>query len=206
MRALPWPLVTVGVLAAAVLVAGCDRAGPGPACKVDVDTPELRDLKASADIADCTAGKGDADLPDVELACLGGGTASSLSAIEGPAILNFWSSTCTPCRTEMPALQAFHEKYGDQVAVIGVDFLETYPGAALELADRSGVTYPSLVDACGDIQGTDLVIAGLPTFVFVKADGSVEVKPGGIESVAEMVELAQTNLDVTLTPPRGGRG
>ncbi|MDZ5622620.1 TlpA disulfide reductase family protein [Nocardioides bizhenqiangii] len=190
--------VLLALLATAVLLTGCDQGETSSACQVDVDTRELRELKAAAAIEDCPEGGGDADLPDVELACLGGGTAGSLSEIEGPAIINFWASNCPPCVKEMPALAAFHEQYGDQVAVVGVDYLETYPGAALELAKRSGVTYPSFADACGDLQETDLAIPGLPVFVFVRDDGSVEQSSGGVETVAEIVELAEDKLDVDL--------
>jgi thiol-disulfide isomerase/thioredoxin len=188
----------VALLGVAVLLSGCDQGESAAGCKVDVDTGELRDLKADAGIVDCPTGDGDADLPDVELACLGGGTAGSLADIEGPAIINFWASNCGPCRKEMPALASFDEQYGDQVAVIGVDYLETYPEAALDLARRSDVTYPSFADACGDLQETDLVIPGLPVFVFVGADGSVEQAAGGVESVDEIVELAETKLGIEL--------
>ncbi len=149
-------------------------------------------------MADCPTGDGAADLPDVELACLGGGAAGSLSDIEGPAILNFWGSNCSPCVAEMPALEEFHQQYGDQVPVIGVDFLDTYPGAALDLAKRTGATYPSFADPCGDLQDTDLVVAGLPTFVFVREDGSIEITAGGLDSVDEVVALAESRLDLEL--------
>lgn len=188
----------VALLGIAVLLSGCDQGESAAGCKVDVDTGELRDLKADAGIADCPAGAGDADLPDLELACLGGGTSGSLADVEGPAVINFWASNCGPCVEEMPALADFHDQYGDQVSVLGVDYLETYPGAALDLARRSGVTYPSFADACGDLEGTDLIISGLPTFVFVREDGSVKIAAGGVETLDEVVELAEANLGIEL--------
>jgi thiol-disulfide isomerase/thioredoxin len=188
------------ILSTLVLLSGCDQGETAAGCDVDVDTAELRDLKADAGIVDCPAGVADAgtDLPDVALPCLGGGTSTSLAEIPGPAVINFWASNCGPCVKEMPALADFEKEYGDQVAVIGVDYLETYPEAALDLAARSDVTYPSLADACGELQETDLAIPGLPVFVFVRADGSVEQAAGGIESVEEIVELAEANLGIDL--------
>ncbi|PWN01875.1 thioredoxin [Nocardioides silvaticus] len=186
------------LLAIAVLLTGCDQDQAAGACDVDVDTGELRDLKAAAGMADCPDGGGEADLPDVEIPCLGGGTAGSLAEIQGPAIVNFWASNCGPCRKEMPALQAFSEEYGEQVPVIGVDFLDTYPGAALDLAQRTGATYPSYADPCGELQEEGLAVAGLPVFAFVTEDGAVELKAGGVDSVAEIVELAEKWLDVEI--------
>lgn len=194
-RARRLPFALLGI---AVLLTACDQAEPTGACRVDVDTAELRADKAAAGIEDCPPGGGDADLPDVELACLGGGTAGSLAEVQGPAIVNFWASSCGPCVKEMPALAAFDEQYGDRVAVIGVDYLETYPGAAIDLARQSDVTYPSYADACGDLQETDLVINGLPQFVFVAEDGSVQQVAGGVESVDELVDLVGEHLDIDL--------
>lgn len=191
------PLV-LALLAVAVLLSGCDQGRDAGGCGVDVDTGELRDLKTEAGMVDCPTGDGSADLPDVELRCLGGGTSGALADIDGPAIINFWSSNCTPCVKEMPALEAFDEQYGDQVPVIGVDFLDTYPGAALDLAQRTGATYPSYADPCGDLQQTDLVIPGLPTFVFVRPDGSVAFAHGGLDSVGEVADLAEAKLGIKL--------
>lgn len=194
----PGLAIGAAVMSSLVLLTGCDQGETAAGCDVDVDTAELRDLKADAEMVDCPELDGDADLPDVELACLGSGTAGTLADVEGPAMINFWSSNCGPCRQEMPALQAFQEQYGDQVPVIGVDYLDTYPGAALDLARRSGATYPSYADPCGDLQGTDLVVNGLPTFVFVREDGSIAVKTGGLESVDEVLDLAESSLGVHL--------
>lgn len=196
------PALGGAVLAVAVLLAGCDQSDPAAACKVDVTTEELQAQREAAGIPDCEPGEGDADLPDVVLPCLGGEGEASLADVEGPAVINFWASNCGPCIKEMPVLQEFHARYGDRVEVLGVDFLEGYPAAAIDLAARSGVTYPSLADACGRLQETDLVIPGKPTFVFVKEDGSVVTRAGGIESVAEMVELAEANLDIDLERSR----
>jgi thiol-disulfide isomerase/thioredoxin len=190
------------LLAAALLLAGCDQAEPvAAACKVEVDTPELEKARVDAGIADCpdAGGAASADLPDVELACLGSDATGSLADVAGPAVINFWASNCGPCRKEMPALQEFHEQYGDQVSVLGVDYLETYPGAALDLAAQSGVTYPSYADPCGDLQQTELVVAGLPQFLFVAADGSVSQVAGGVESLDEIVELTEDELGLELT-------
>ena len=71
------------------VLAGCDDdhetpiiPGPGPA-KVEVDTPELRALKAESGIEDCTPGPGGGELPDVTLPCLGGGTSVDLVLAPG---------------------------------------------------------------------------------------------------------------------------
>jgi thiol-disulfide isomerase/thioredoxin len=191
----------LALLVSAVLLTACDQGEAAAGCDVDVDTGELRDLKARAGIEDCPAGgtHGGADLPDVPLPCLGGGSSGSLADIAGPAVVNFWASNCGPCREEMPALAEFDRRYGDRVAVVGVDFLETYPEAALDLARRSDVTYPSYADPCGELQEHGLPVTALPVFAFVSEDGSSQlVAEGGVDSVEQIVALVEDHLGLEL--------
>ncbi|GAA1134286.1 TlpA disulfide reductase family protein [Nocardioides aquiterrae] len=190
-------LLRPAALAAAVLVlAGCNAEDVRPPGRssIDVDTPALVKLKRQTDVADCAPGTGTgAGLPDLTLPCLGGGPEVDLSTLRGPLVLNLWASNCGPCRVEMPAIQEFHERYGDRVGVLGVDYQDPQPAAALELAERSGVTYPLVADPGGDLNANAPVpvIRGIPVFVFVTADGEVSTVPGGIDSADELVELAQ---------------
>lgn len=201
------PALFVALVAAGVLLTGCDSVAPAFACKVDPTTPDLVKDREAAGIADCVPGDwstGDgaaAQLPDVRLDCLGGVDGAALSEIHGPAVINFWASNCAPCRKEMPALEKFYDKYGDQITVVGVNYLDTYPGAAIDLARISGVTYPSLADGCGDLQDTGARLgAGLPFFLFVHEDGTIsQPHAGGVTSPDEVVALVKENLGLDLT-------
>jgi thiol-disulfide isomerase/thioredoxin len=189
----------------AVTVVGCDDEtpfvpGPGPS-KVEVDTPELRELKATTGMEDCAPGPGGGAMPDVTLPCLGGGTSVDLASLRGPLVLSFWYAGCPPCKEEMPALQEFHTTHGSQVPVLGVDFLDTYPGSALQEAEERGVTYPSLADPGGDLQEFEefAKISGMPTLFFIDADGEVAFqKTGGVDSAEEVEDLVREHLGVGL--------
>lgn len=198
----------MAVLAAVFLTtvpAGCDDEpqfvpGPGPS-KVQVDTAELRELKAASGMVDCPPGPGGGALPAITLPCLGGGTSVDLSTLRGPLVLSLWQAGCKPCRTEMPALQAFDDSYGARVPVIGIDFADQYPGTALEEATKRGVTYPSLADPGGDLQGFDefAKIPGLPTMYFIDVDGAVAYqRSGGVDSADEVAGLVREHLGVDL--------
>ena len=196
----------IAVLCGSVLLTACNGAGPSLACKVDVSSPDLIKDREAAGIADCdpeqwsTSPDGKkADLPDIKLKCLGSSATASLDEVRGPAVINFWASNCGPCREEMPALQKFYERYGDQVTVLGLNFVDTYPGAAIDLARQTGARYPSLSDACGDLQESDLrVNGGLPMFVFVAEDGSISQLLGGFDSVDEIVSATEKQLGIEL--------
>ena len=74
-----------GLAACVVLLTGCSGDDTAPMLfpddnqpresSVEVDTPELRELKAEAGVEDCEPGPGGGALPAVQVACLGGGPA-----------------------------------------------------------------------------------------------------------------------------------
>lgn len=212
----------VAVAAALLALSGCAEGATQfvPAAPdVDVDTPALRTLKAEIGMDNCTPGKGggpvEGGLPEITLPCLGGGSEVDLSSLRGPMVLNFWAAWCAPCREEMPALQEFHETYGDQVAVLGVDFQDVHPKAALELAQETGATYPSVADPGGELMSERVfgnTLRGTPAFAIIDASGEVVgLSNGGlsedgsivpIHEVDQVVELVEAELGITL---EGGR-
>jgi thiol-disulfide isomerase/thioredoxin len=86
--------------------------------------------------------------------------------------VNFWATSCEPCRTEMPAMQALSEQHPDDLLVLGVDWGEGRD-AVDDFVARYAITYPILLDPALDNyyrwSGTD----GLPRHYFVGADGVV---------------------------------
>jgi thiol-disulfide isomerase/thioredoxin len=191
-------------LAAAVLVvtaAGCDDVKPPGRSAIDVDTPKLREMKADAGVEPCAEGPGGGELPELTLPCLGGGDDVDLSTLRGPMLINLWASNCGPCVKEMPALEQFHQRYGDRVAVLGIDAVDTQPEAALALMADTGATYPSLADPGGtlyDEPGLDLG-QGLPQFLLLDDAGRIAHRAaGGLESLPQVVALVEDHLEVTL--------
>ncbi len=89
-------------------------------------------------------------LPSVSLPCFTGGAMLDLAHLGRPAVINFWSSDCGPCRQEMPELQKFATAQSGRIAVIGVDSLDTRTAAASAGVDF-GATYPMLFDPDGNL-------------------------------------------------------
>jgi thiol-disulfide isomerase/thioredoxin len=142
-----------------------------------VPAPDLVASKKHSDIPNCpraTAGSVDGGLPSVTVPCLGGGRPVDVAGLRGPMIVNFWASWCGSCREEMPALAAFAE-HQSAVQVLGVDFLDPQPAAALDLAKRSNVAYPLVADPKGALDRASPLphIAAMPMTVFVDARGAI---------------------------------
>jgi thiol-disulfide isomerase/thioredoxin len=168
---------------------------------VDVDTAELRTLKAHAGIDDCPDGEGGVatQAPDVVLPCLGGGPDVALRSVPGPAVINVWAQWCGPCGEELPLFQRLHERAGKRLAVLGIDWQDTQPGGALELARASGVTYPLLADPAALVSDAWRV-NGLPVTVFVDAQGRTTIHRALIEDWDELAGLVADHAGVRVTP------
>jgi len=158
-----------------------DRSTPLLETSVDVDTPQLRDLKQQAGVEPCpvapepAAGGADAaGLPELTLACLGGGRDVTLSDLDGPLVINLWAQWCGPCREELPYYQQLHERAGDRLDVLGIDWQDTQPAGALQLLEALGVTYPQLADPAGRTREPFGIRRGLPGIVLVDEDGVVQ--------------------------------
>ena len=177
------PLLLAMLLGVVVpLLAACASGGSTGAIKpgshsIDVGNKQLVSFKRQTDIPDCpqVSSTGvDGGMPGVTLPCLGGGRSVDVAGLRGPMIVNFWASWCGDCRREMPALAAYAKSH-PAVKMVGVDFLDPQPGAALELAKGSGVEYPLVADPKGSLDKASPLphIPGLPLTVFLDAKGAI---------------------------------
>ena len=107
-------------------------------------------------------------------------------------MVNFFASTCIPCKKEMPALQRVHERLGDDVTFVGIA-VQDDPEAAQDLIDQTGVSYDLGQDPTGSLfQGFGGVV--LPVTAFVAEDGTVMELHAGKLTEAEITQLISDNL------------
>ena len=200
------PLHLLVVVLMVPVLAGCGSGSPRQALQgrshLDVASPDLvRFKQQQTDIPNCpkVASSGvDGGMPAVTLPCLGGGRDVDAAGLRGPMIVNFWQGFCTPCRQEMPALAAYARSQ-DAVQVLGVDYLDTQPAAALQLARDSKVGYPLVADPAGNLDHADPLphIPGLPFTAFIDADGKVvHVEANTMKTEADVAAQAQQYLGV----------
>lgn len=164
--------------------------------------PDLVASKKQSDIPNCPKSSGgsvDGGMPSITVPCLGGGRPVDVAGLRGPMIVNFWASWCGSCRDEMPALAAYARSQS-AVQVLGVDFLDTQPGAALDLAKRSNVAYPLVADPKGALDRASPLphIRAMPMSVFVDAQGKVtHIEYAVFTSKQDVADAARTYLGVS---------
>ncbi len=120
------------------------------------------------------------------------GQTVQLSDLRGrPVLLNFWATWCPACRTELPALQAAYERYGEQVTFLAVDVKES-PDTVASFVSPFGLTFPVLLDEQGQVSDRLYQVRGIPTSLFITPDGVVSARHIG--------PLTETDIDRYLNP------
>ena len=118
----------------------------------------------------------------------------SLASLRGKAVvLNFWQSSCPPCKQEMPRLEAGAKRWaGKDVEIVGVDMLDA-KFAGLAFRKRYGATYPMVLDKLGDTQVPYGVI-GTPETFFIDRSGRIVKRVVGPVSTKELDTNIRTAL------------
>jgi len=118
---------------------------------------------------------------------LDGTTRASFADYRGkPMVVNFFSSTCVPCQTEMPAFEQVHRQVGDAVVFLGMDVQDTV-ASGQAFVESVGVTWEMGRDPDASILQS-LGGNGLPTTVLVDPDGRVVFRHRGPLDVGELTK------------------
>lgn len=123
------------------------------------------------------------------------GTKVALTSLRGTAtVVNFFSSTCTPCIKEMPAFEQVWQELGSQVAFVGLAVADR-PEDAQALVRQTGVTYRTAQDTDGSVI-TALGGTVLPTTVLIDADGKVVASHSGELTATALRALLADKLHI----------
>ncbi len=88
-------------------------------------------------------------VPDLRLSALNGGDGQPLAKPGRTRLINYWASWCAPCRDELPFLDAYARRQGEQgVEVLGIA-LDDADAARAFLAEVP-VGFPSLVEPASE--------------------------------------------------------
>jgi cytochrome c biogenesis protein CcmG/thiol:disulfide interchange protein DsbE len=105
----------------------------------------------------------------------GAGTLSLASLRGKPVVLNFFQSSCVPCKAESARLESAYQQYrADGVVFVGIDFQDARSDAR-RFVRVHGITYPVVRDP-GDIV-TRYGLLGTPETFFIDRLGRLVGDP-----------------------------
>ncbi|MFV0407676.1 MAG: TlpA family protein disulfide reductase [Propioniciclava sp.] len=195
------------VLLVSAVLAGC-VAPTGVPPVTGPDSDSLPSARVNAEIPDCPETDLGSDgvaggLPAMVLGCLGSDRQVNLAALRGtPMVINIWAQWCEPCRAEAPALARFaaavdQAGVDQEVLVLGINFDDPDPEAALAFAAAADWSYPHVADPLKRTAGA-LGLTGIPVTLFVDADGVIVHRAAGAVDDEMLIELTARHLRVTV--------
>jgi len=116
-------------------------------------------------------------VPDFKFFDLAGNPIGRQSLAGKIAVLDFWATSCQPCRTTLPKLQKVYQRYKDDRRVVFYGVSVDPPQVADEALEKMfadlGVAVPVLRDPQSTAAGA-FTIPGLPTTFILGADGRLQ--------------------------------
>jgi len=131
------------------------------------------------------------DWPSVNVQNIEGVTIDSSTVFKGnTTVISLWSTTCVPCRVELPQLQNFAATH-PEVDVIAVN-LGDVPNSVQKYAAEIGLTMPVIIDFEGRVS-TALGITSVPSTLVLSPSGKVVTTHLGEITAAELALLVETS-------------
>jgi len=109
-------------------------------------------------------------------------------------LVNFWASWCGPCELEAPDLQKLHEKYGDKLAMFGVNTTDTdNERQARKFVEDFGFTFEVLFDRDGDM--TKLYrVNTIPTSFLIDEEGVIRERINGVITLEQWEKIIDSYI------------
>jgi thiol-disulfide isomerase/thioredoxin len=105
-------------------------------------------------------------------------------------VISLWSTTCVPCRVELPQLQEFAAAH-PEIDVIAVN-LGDVPTSVQTYIDEIGLTMPVIIDFEGRVS-TALGITSVPSTMVLSVSGKVLSTHLGEITADELASLVETS-------------
>ncbi|MBI2876018.1 MAG: redoxin domain-containing protein [Candidatus Tectomicrobia bacterium] len=126
-----------------------------------------------------------------------------LSQLQGKGIiLNFWSTWCKPCRTELPMMESFYQnnRLTNGIEILAISINREQNNTVKDFVERIGLTFPVLLDFQKRVAKTYKIFV-LPTSFLIDRRGVIVKKFFGEIDLQQPKEvLAMLNGDTPKIP------
>ena len=167
-------------------------AATAAACSSGSDTISLGDGGIPVPAPEGDAPEAGSDAVDFSYVTFEGEELVFSNFSDGPVVLNFFASWCPTCIAELPDFQTVSENLAGDVTFLGLA-TQDRAEASDELIENTGVQFDVGRDPNGEIfnifQGL-----GMPTTVFMNADGTVADVHTGVLNVESLTRAINEEL------------
>jgi cytochrome c biogenesis protein CcmG/thiol:disulfide interchange protein DsbE len=153
------------IAALLLLSLGCEPVEPTPSA-------------SAADTAPAAPHSEPVPAPAFTLPDLAGGQVSLAELRGRPVVVDFWATWCAPCERQVPVLNAFHDKYGDRIPVLGIAVDADGASRVAPFVAQHGLRYRVLLGDEGLAQDYDAY--GFPTLYVIRPDGTIHSAHVGV--------------------------
>jgi thiol-disulfide isomerase/thioredoxin len=131
------------------------------------------------------------------------GDVVSLADFKGKVtVVDFWGTWCPPCRMEVPHFVKLKEKFGEQLAIVGINYEngdneEQIKTTISQFAQDLGINYPCLLGDEATQQQVPVTDSQFPfpTTLFIDRSGRVRLKALGYHPYQKLEAIVQALMD-----------
>lgn len=139
-----------------------------------------------------------AEAPDFTVWDQDGNQTSLKEILEGkPAVINFWTSKCPPCKEEMPDFEELYQEIKDQVQFImvdGVGCMGETEESGRTYVEEQGFTFPVYYDL--EMDGVlNYGIRAFPTTYILNKEGRLVTGGSGMIAKETLQELLEQVME-----------
>ena len=136
----------------------------------------------------------------VVLPCLDGSGEINFHQLKGPLVINVWGSWCEGCKQEMPYFVELYQSQlfkNGEIQILGVNVEEKSKEDAIEYIQKSGMSWPNLVDTSG--LSKSIFGPGVPVTWFIDEEGkNVATKIGAYTNKQQLFDQFEKAFGVKL--------
>lgn len=111
--------------------------------------------------------------PSFELKDISGNKISLPQTRGKVVLLNFWATTCGPCREEMPSMNRLYSELKDRGFVVLAVSIDRSEKAVRSFASEQGLSFPVLMDVEREVFFDHYAVTGLPTTFLIDRSGVI---------------------------------
>jgi cytochrome c biogenesis protein CcmG/thiol:disulfide interchange protein DsbE len=124
--------------------------------------------------------------PGFTLPLLRGGEVSLESLRGRPVVIDFWATWCAPCVHQIPVLNAFQERHGEDVVVLGISVDTDGREVVERFAAEHDIGYRVLLGSPGLAQRYGAI--GFPSLYVIGPDGAIDTAHVGVVAGEDLDE------------------